>query len=57
MDSLLQIAGHGRAALPLDVLAALTLLSVAPFVVVVRRKICWLGLLYVTGEAWLEQVY
>jgi flagellar biosynthetic protein FliP len=37
MDDLLRIAnhgGHGHAALPLDVLAALTLLSVAPFVLV-----------------------
>jgi flagellar biosynthetic protein FliP len=38
MDSLLQIAGHGRASLPLDVLAALSLLSVAPFVVVLSTS-------------------
>ena len=30
----MQIAAHGRASLPLDVLAALTLLSLAPFVLV-----------------------
>jgi hypothetical protein len=34
MDAVLQVAQHGRTALPLDVLAALTLLSVAPFVLV-----------------------
>ena len=34
MDALLQLAGHARSSLPLDVLAALTLLSVAPFVLV-----------------------
>ena len=34
MDDLLRIAGHAHSALPLDVLAALTLLSVAPFVLV-----------------------
>jgi flagellar biosynthetic protein FliP len=34
MDDLLQIAGHARATLPLDVLGALALLSVAPFVLV-----------------------
>lgn len=34
MDDLLRIAGHGHSALPLDVLAGLTLLSVAPFVLV-----------------------
>jgi flagellar biosynthetic protein FliP len=34
MDDLLRIAGHAHSSLPLDVLAALTLLSVAPFVLV-----------------------
>jgi flagellar biosynthetic protein FliP len=34
MDDLLRIANHAHSALPLDVLAALTLLSVAPFVLV-----------------------
>ena len=34
MDDLLRIANHGHASLPLDVLAALTLLSLAPFVLV-----------------------
>ena len=34
MDSVLQLAGHARSSLPLDVLAALTLLSVAPFILV-----------------------
>lgn len=38
MDALLQIAGHGRASLPLDVLAALTLLSIAPFVLVLSTS-------------------
>ena len=38
MDDLLTIANHGRAALPLDVLAALTLLSVAPFVLVLSTS-------------------
>ncbi len=38
MDSLLQIAGHGRASLPLDLLAALTLLSLAPFVLVLSTS-------------------
>jgi flagellar biosynthesis protein FliP len=38
MDALLQIAGHGRASLPLDVLATLTLLSIAPFVLVLSTS-------------------
>ena len=38
MDDLLQIANHGRAALPLDVLAGLTLLSIAPFVLVLTTS-------------------
>jgi len=42
MDAVLQIAqpghGHGHTALPLDVLAALTLLSVAPFVLVLSTS-------------------
>jgi flagellar biosynthetic protein FliP len=38
MDALLQIAGHNRASLPLDVLAALTLLSIAPFVLVLSTS-------------------
>jgi flagellar biosynthesis protein FliP len=38
MEPLLQIANHGRAALPLDILAALTLLSVAPFVLVLSTS-------------------
>src|ERR1700744_924767 len=38
MDALLSMAGHGRAALPLDVLAGLTLLSIAPFVLVLSTS-------------------
>lgn len=38
MDDLLQLAHHGRASLPLDVLAGLTLLSVAPFVLVLSTS-------------------
>jgi flagellar biosynthesis protein FliP len=38
MEPLLQIANHGRASLPLDVLASLTLLSVAPFVLVLSTS-------------------
>ncbi|MBV8371192.1 MAG: flagellar type III secretion system pore protein FliP [Candidatus Eremiobacteraeota bacterium] len=40
MDDLLRIAGHGHAhsALPLDVLAVLTLLSLAPFVLVLSTS-------------------
>src|SRR5579872_4226480 len=34
MDALLRIADHARGTLPLDVLAALTLISIAPFVLV-----------------------
>jgi flagellar biosynthetic protein FliP len=34
MDGLLQIADHAKGTLPLDVLAGLTLLSIAPFVLV-----------------------
>src|ERR1700692_3989560 len=38
MDALLQIAGHGRSSLPLDVLAGLTLLSVVPFVLMLSTS-------------------
>ena len=38
MDGLLSIATHGRTSLPLDVLAGLTLLSVAPFVLVLSTS-------------------
>jgi flagellar biosynthetic protein FliP len=38
VDALLQVANHGRASLPLDVLAALTLLSIAPFVLVLSTS-------------------
>lgn len=38
MDGLLAIANHARATLPLDVLAALTLLSIAPFVLVMSTS-------------------
>jgi len=38
MDALLTLAGHGRSALPLDLLAGLTLLSVAPFVIVLSTS-------------------
>jgi flagellar biosynthetic protein FliP len=38
MDDLLRVANHGHSALPLDVLAALTLLSVAPFVLVLSTS-------------------
>src|ERR1700761_4758640 len=38
MDGLLTIAAHGRAVLPLDVLAGLTLLSIAPFVLVLSTS-------------------
>jgi flagellar biosynthesis protein FliP len=38
MDDLLTIAHRGHSALPLDVLAALTLLSVAPFVLVLSTS-------------------
>jgi flagellar biosynthetic protein FliP len=38
MDDLLRIANHGHGSLPLDVLAALTLLSVAPFVLVLSTS-------------------
>jgi flagellar biosynthesis protein FliP len=38
MDDLLTIADRGHSALPLDVLAALTLLSVAPFVLVLSTS-------------------
>ena len=38
MDDLLRIAGHAHSVLPLDVLAALTLLSVAPFVLVLSTS-------------------
>jgi len=38
MDGLLTLADHGRTSLPLDVLAALTLLSIAPFVLVLSTS-------------------
>jgi len=38
MDALLTLAGHGRSSLPLDVLAGLTLLSIAPFVLVLSTS-------------------
>lgn len=38
MDALLSIAAHGRSSLPLDVLAGLTLLSIAPFVLVLSTS-------------------
>ena len=38
MDALLSLAGRGHAALPLDILAALTLLSLAPFVLVLSTS-------------------
>lgn len=38
MDGLLKIAGHAHASLPLDVLASLTLLSIAPFVLVMSTS-------------------
>src|ERR1700675_3196675 len=38
VDALLSLAGTGRAALPLDVLAALTALSVAPFVLMLSTS-------------------
>ena len=38
MEPLLHLATHGRGSLPLDVLAALTLISVAPFVLVLSTS-------------------
>jgi flagellar biosynthesis protein FliP len=38
MDALLSMAGHGRAALPLDILAGLSLLSIAPFILVLSTS-------------------
>jgi flagellar biosynthetic protein FliP len=38
MDALISIASHGRSSLPLDVLAGLTLLSIAPFVLVLSTS-------------------
>ena len=38
MEDLLHIANHARGSLPLDVLAALTLLSIAPFVLVLSTS-------------------
>jgi flagellar biosynthetic protein FliP len=38
MDGLLTLAGHAHASLPLDVLAALTALTVAPFVLVMSTS-------------------
>ncbi len=38
MDALLRVAGHAHASLPLDVLAALTVISVAPFLLVMSTS-------------------
>lgn len=38
MDALLTMAGHSRSSLPLDVLAGLTLLSIAPFILVMSTS-------------------
>jgi flagellar biosynthetic protein FliP len=38
MDGLLTVANHARATLPLDVLAALTLIAVAPFILVMSTS-------------------
>ena len=38
MDGLLTLAAHGRSSLPLDVLAGLSLLSIAPFVLVLSTS-------------------
>jgi flagellar biosynthesis protein FliP len=38
MDGLLTVANHARATLPLDVLAALTLLGIAPFILVMSTS-------------------
>src|ERR1700760_3382927 len=38
VDDLLSLAGNGRAALPLDVLGALTALSLAPFVLLLSTS-------------------
>ena len=38
MDDVLTLANHARASLPLDVLAALTLVSIAPFVLVLSTS-------------------
>src|SRR5271155_5354399 len=38
MDELLSIAGRNHTALPLDILAGLTLLSIAPFVLVLSTS-------------------
>ncbi|MFN2460697.1 MAG: flagellar type III secretion system pore protein FliP [Candidatus Velthaea sp.] len=38
MQGLLSLAAHGRSSLPLDVLAGLTLLSIAPFVLVLSTS-------------------
>jgi flagellar biosynthetic protein FliP len=38
MDALFTIAGHGRSSLPIDILAGLTLLSIAPFVLVLSTS-------------------
>jgi flagellar biosynthetic protein FliP len=38
VDALLQIAGRGHSALPIDILAALSLLSIAPFVLVLSTS-------------------
>lgn len=38
MDALLTLAGHSRSSLPLDLLAGLTLLSIAPFILVLSTS-------------------
>ncbi len=38
MESVLNVAGHARATLPLDLLAALTVLSLAPFILVMSTS-------------------
>jgi flagellar biosynthetic protein FliP len=38
MDALLSLAGHERSSLPLDVLAGLTFLSIAPFILVLSTS-------------------
>lgn len=38
MDALVTMAGHGRSSLPLDILAGLTLLSIAPFILVLSTS-------------------
>ena len=38
MDGLVSLAAHGRSSLPIDILAGLTLLSIAPFVLVLSTS-------------------